>query len=131
MRRVRFSVAVSLDGCIAGPNGEFDWILMDPDIDFGALMGAFDTVLLGRKTYEMTRQQAGSGMPGMQVYVFSRTLRQEDCSGVTVSSTLKETVAGWGSSGIPPPSRTGITASSTESTSHAHQAQVRETPRLS
>lgn len=59
MRRVRFSVAVSLDGYIAGPNGEFDWILMDPDIDFGALMGAFDTVLLGRKTYEVTRQQAG------------------------------------------------------------------------
>jgi dihydrofolate reductase len=93
MRRVRFSVAVSLDGYIAGPNGEYDWILMDSDIDLGALMGAFDTVLLGRKTYDMTRQQAGGGMPGMQAYVFSRTLRQEDCPGVTVSSTLKETVA--------------------------------------
>ena len=37
MRRVRYSVAVSLDGYIAGPKGEYDWIVMDPDIDFGAL----------------------------------------------------------------------------------------------
>ncbi len=93
MRRVRFSAAVSLDGYIAGPNGENDWIVMDPDIDFGALMGAFDTILLGRKTYEATRQHGGSGMPGTHAYMFSRTLRQEDCPGVTVSNNPKETVA--------------------------------------
>jgi dihydrofolate reductase len=93
MRRVRFSAAVSLDGYIAGPHGESDWIVMDPDIDFGALMGAFDTILLGRKTYEATRQHGGGGMPGMHAYVFSRTLRQEDCPGVTVSLNLRETVA--------------------------------------
>lgn len=92
MRRVRFSAAVSLDGYIAGPNGESDWIIMDPDIDFGALMGAFDTILLGRKTYEATRQHGGGGMPGTRAYVFSHTLRQEDCPGVTVSRDLKETV---------------------------------------
>ncbi len=34
MRRVRLSVAMSLDGFIAGPRGESDWIVMDPDIDF-------------------------------------------------------------------------------------------------
>jgi dihydrofolate reductase len=67
---------------------------MDPDIDFGALMGAFDTVLLGRKTYEATRQQGGGGgMPGMQAYVFSHTLRDEDCPGVTVSDNPAETLA--------------------------------------
>jgi dihydrofolate reductase len=65
---------------------------MDPDIDFSALMSAFDTVLLGRKTYETTRQQGGGGMPGMQTFVFSRTLRQEDCPGVTLSSNPAETV---------------------------------------
>ncbi|MGH8009323.1 MAG: dihydrofolate reductase family protein [Candidatus Binatia bacterium] len=93
MRRVRFSVAMSLDGYIAGPNGESDWIVIDPDIDFGALMGAFDTVLLGRKTYEATRQQGrGGGMPGMRAYVFSRTLRPADCPGVTLSDKPKETL---------------------------------------
>ena len=93
MRRVRFSAAVSLDGYIAGPNGESDWIVMDPDIDFGEFMGAFDTILLGRKTYEATRQHGGGGRPGVRAYVFSRTLRQEDCPGVTVSRNPKETLA--------------------------------------
>lgn len=94
LRRIRFSAAVSLDGYVAGPNGESDWIVMDPDIDFGALMSAFNTILLGRKTYEATRQHGGSGMPGMHAYVFSRTLRQEDCPGVTVSRNPQETIAG-------------------------------------
>ena len=92
VRKVRLSAAVSLDGFIAGPNGEHDWIVMDPDIDFGALMASFDTVLIGRRTYEATRQHGAGGMPGMQAYVFSRTLRQEDCEGVTVATDPKETV---------------------------------------
>jgi dihydrofolate reductase len=93
MRRVRYSVAMSLDGYIAGPKGESDWIVIDPDIDFHALFAAFDTILLGRKTYEATRQQGGaSGMPGMQVYVFSHTLRPADCPGVIVSDDPKGTL---------------------------------------
>src|SRR5882672_10437612 len=40
-RRVRYQVAVSLDGFIAGPNGEYDWIVMDPSIDFGAFFKEF------------------------------------------------------------------------------------------
>jgi RibD C-terminal domain len=48
MRRVRYVVAMSLDGYIAGPIGEADWIIMDPDIDFGALFERFDTFLMGR-----------------------------------------------------------------------------------
>jgi dihydrofolate reductase len=93
MRRVRFSVAMSLDGYIAGPNGEIDWIVIDPDIDFGAFTGAFDTMLMGRKTYEVARHHVSSGgMPGMHAYVFSRTLRQEDCPGVIVSDRPDETV---------------------------------------
>ncbi len=94
MRRVRYSVAMSLDGYIAGPKGESDWIVIDPDIDFRALVEAFDTVLLGRKTYEATRQQGGGGgMPGMPACVFSRTLRQTDCPDVTVSDKPAETLA--------------------------------------
>lgn len=92
MRKVQFSAAVSLDGYIAGPNGESDWIVMDPDIDFGALMSAFDTVILGRKTYEATRQPGGGGMQGMRAFVISRTLHQEDCEGVTVANNLTETI---------------------------------------
>ena len=52
MKRIRYLVAASLDGYIAGPNGEFDWIVQDPEIDFGAMFAQFDTFLVGRRTFE-------------------------------------------------------------------------------
>jgi dihydrofolate reductase len=52
---------MSLDGYIAGPEGASDWIVIDPDIDFHDLFTSFDTILLGRKTYEVTRQAGGGG----------------------------------------------------------------------
>ena len=42
-------VALSLDGFIAGPKGEADWIVMDPSIDFEALFKEFDTIVMGRR----------------------------------------------------------------------------------
>ncbi len=81
-RRVRFSVAMSLDGYIASPEGDADWIIMDPDIDFGAYFEQFDTFLLGRKTYEA--MPGGAGSSGTRMYVFSRTLRQADHPQVTL-----------------------------------------------
>ena len=93
MRRVRYSVAMTLDGYIAGPQGESHWIVIDPDLDFNALFDSFDTILLGRKTYEATRQPGSEGaMPGIQSYVFSRTLRPEDCPGVILSDDPKNTI---------------------------------------
>jgi dihydrofolate reductase len=95
MRRVRYSVAASLDGYIAGPLGEADWIVKDPEIDFRQLFQQFDTFLLGRKTYEAMRGRGGGGgsMPGIESYVFSRTLRPEDCRGVNLSSDPARTLA--------------------------------------
>ncbi len=92
MRRVRYSVAMSLDGYITDADGRFDWIVMDPEIDFGALTEAFDTLLMGRKTYEEGQRQGGAKQ-GMPTYVFSRTLQQDDCPDATVSNTPAETVA--------------------------------------
>ena len=92
MRPVVYSVAASLDGYISGPNGESDWIVMDPEIDFSAMFARFDTFLLGRKTYEATRGSGGGGMSGTKSYVFSTTLQQADCPGVTVSDDPAGTV---------------------------------------
>ncbi|MGH7720569.1 MAG: dihydrofolate reductase family protein [Gemmatimonadaceae bacterium] len=94
MRRIWYSVATSLDGFIAGPRGEYDWIPDEPDIDWGAFMARFDTVLMGRRSYEVAGSTPGS-MPSMKTYVFSRTLRQEDHSDVTIVSDgeIDETIA--------------------------------------
>ncbi len=92
MRRIRYSVAMSLDGYIAGPNGENDWITMDPEIDFAALMNSFDTVLMGRRTFEAAQASGdGGGMPEMQSVVVSRTLRQKDHPGITIIGDNLET----------------------------------------
>ena len=94
MRRVRYAVAMSLDGYIAGPKGEADWIIMDPEIDFGALFEQFDTFLLGRRTFEPMARARQGNTPGVKTFVFSRTLRQQDYPGVTiVAEGAEETVA--------------------------------------
>lgn len=88
MRRLRFQVAISLDGYIAGPHGEFDWIAMDPDIDFASVFAQFDTAVMGRKTFIAMLQHGGTGaMPGLDVIVFSRTLRAADYPAVSIVSS--------------------------------------------
>jgi dihydrofolate reductase len=85
MRHLIYSVATSLDGFIAGPHGEYDWIVHDPAYDFVALYARYDTLLMGRRTYEVaqTRPTALSGM-GMKVYVVSTTLAPASHPGITV-----------------------------------------------
>ena len=61
MRRVRYSVAATLDGFIADPHGGYDWIIMDEAIDFAAMFDEFDTFVMGRKTWEVSARQRSSG----------------------------------------------------------------------
>jgi dihydrofolate reductase len=89
MRQIRYGVAMSLDGYIADANGGFDWIVMDPDIDFAAIMARYDTLLMGRRTYEVTQAMGGGGgdsMPGVRTIVVSRTLQQHEHPDVTILS---------------------------------------------
>ncbi len=83
MTRIRYQVAVSLDGYIAGPSGEADWIIMDPEIDFGALFGQFDTFIMGRRTFESAGAMVASGS-GAKTFVFSRSLEPENYPDLTI-----------------------------------------------
>jgi dihydrofolate reductase len=85
LRRVRYRVAASLDGYIAGPNGEIDWIVHDPTLSFASVYADVDAVLLGRRTFELTQQPGAPPWPaGWEIYVFSRTLRPESHSNVKI-----------------------------------------------
>jgi len=95
MRRLRYGVAMSLDGFIAGPKGEFDWMVADPELDFAAIHAQFDTLLMGRRTYEVARVRAAQWPDlGHRWIVVSRSLKPEDHPGVTIfSSGVAEAVA--------------------------------------
>jgi dihydrofolate reductase len=86
MRQLRYQVAVSLDGFIAGPQGDYDWIVSDPSINFGALFREFDTAVMGRKTYEVVTAQGGTGaMKGLEVVVFSQSLPPKTMKGIRIT----------------------------------------------
>lgn len=87
MRRLRYNVAMSLDGYIAGPRGEYDWITMDPAVDFHALFSEFDCFVMGRKTFETLRAMGPEDpTSGREVIVCSSTLRPEDHPGISIVS---------------------------------------------
>lgn len=93
MRKISYCVAMSLDGYIAGPNGEYDWIIDDPEIDMAEDLKRFDTALVGRRTFDMMARENRTEIPGMNVLVFSRTLRPDDFPKVTiVAEKEKETI---------------------------------------
>jgi dihydrofolate reductase len=85
MRKLRYSVATSLDGFIAGPQSEYDWITPDPSFNFPAFFREFDTMLIGRRTYEVmqTRGQSPQSM-GLQAVVVSTTLDATKNPGVAI-----------------------------------------------
>jgi dihydrofolate reductase len=89
VRKIRYVVATSLDGYIAGPNGESDWITLDPEVDFAALWAQFDTGLMGRRTYEAARERLGeTSFERIDVIVFSRTIQPQNHPQITVVSDI-------------------------------------------
>jgi len=83
VRALRYSVASSLDGYIAGPNGEFDWIVVDPEIDFAAMYATFGGIVMGRRSYDVYVSTGGAMGPALPTYVYSRTLPEGERDGVT------------------------------------------------
>ena len=80
---------MSLDGYIAGPKGEADWIPMDPEVNFVEIWSRFDILLMGRRTYETAREGFEKfGTQGNKIAVVSRTLRAEDHPGLKILSEL-------------------------------------------
>jgi len=91
MKRIRYGVAMSLDGFIAGPNGEADWIVPDPDVNFAELWSQFDTLLMGRRTYDVAVARLGeSSMQGHKLVIVSRSLKPADHPNATIISDVTQ-----------------------------------------
>ena len=85
MRTVTYGAACTLDGFIAGKDGEIDWLHMSKDV--GEIMREYwksiDTILMGRKTWDVAlKMGGGASSPGMRTFVFSRTLGSINAKGV-------------------------------------------------
>lgn len=79
MRKVTYGAATSLDSYIADPDDAVDWLHWSDDVRrvSGTYFSRVDTVLMGRKTYDVARAVGGGAYPGVTNYVFSRTLRTD------------------------------------------------------
>jgi len=95
MRSVVLQLAVSLDGFIEGPNGEFDWCFTDADYGMTAFSNRIDTIFIGRKSYELTLTMGGAtppGFPAVKEYVFSNSLLKVEGDRILVSGGLFQEV---------------------------------------
>lgn len=82
MRKVIVNIALSLDGYIAGPNGEYDWLYADQDYGMTGFFSRIDTALMGRKSYEVMVEVEPQLYAGLTNYVFSKTLNQPDTENI-------------------------------------------------
>lgn len=97
MRIVTYGAACSLDGFIAGPNGEIDWLHQSRDSSeiLREYWQSIDTILMGRKTWEPAAAHyaaGGAGTSGVRTMVFSRTLQAMEVKGVEL---IRDDAAGF------------------------------------
>jgi dihydrofolate reductase len=91
MKKVVLGVAVSLDGFIEGPNGEYDWCFNDQDYGLTEFFNSVDTILMGRKTYEVALSNGGMDQwKGVTTYVFSNTIKTAPSVDVKLIRSMDE-----------------------------------------
>jgi dihydrofolate reductase len=77
MRKVTFGGASSLDNYFAGKDDAMDWLLWSDEV--GAISGNYfktvDTMVMGRRTYEVAARVGSPAYRGVKTYVCSRTLK--------------------------------------------------------
>lgn len=77
MRKIILGLAVSLDGLIEGPNGEYDWCFTDQDYGMSDFLKRIDAIFYGRKSYEVMLQAEHQGenpFAKISSYIFSNSL---------------------------------------------------------
>jgi len=78
MRKVTFGGANSLDNYIARKDDAVDWLLWTKEVAevTQSFWETIDTVVMGRRTYEVAARMGTGAYPGVKNYVFSRTIKK-------------------------------------------------------
>ncbi len=104
MKKVILEVAVSLDGLIEGPDGEYDWCFSDQDYGLTEFINSVDAIFYGRKSYELFGKQIPDTVQSeadkelwrsifsKKAYVFSRTLTHVDDNITLIRENVKEEI---------------------------------------
>jgi len=72
MRKVCLFIATSLDGYIAGPLGEIDWLFSDEDYGYKEFYAGVEVIVMGRKTYDQCLLFDEWPYPGKEIHVLTR-----------------------------------------------------------
>lgn len=102
-RKILLDLAVTLDGFIEGENGEVDWCIMDPEMDFIQFLNQIDTILYGRKSYDLwgtfhpettdeSEKEMWELVHSKEKYVFSKTLKVTDHQAIYINDNILEEV---------------------------------------
>lgn len=103
-RKIILDLAVTLDGFIEGKNGEVDWCIMDDEMGFVDFLNQIDTILYGRKSYELwgqytpgdeaadSEKEIWSLVHSKDKYVFSRSQKGTDHQASFINDNILEEV---------------------------------------
>ena len=94
MRKIISFMHISLDGFVAGPNGEMNWIKVDAEIfdHIGKRIGATDTALYGRTTYQMMENYwpTAGDKPDASKHDIDHSTWYKKAHKVVLSKTMKD-----------------------------------------
>lgn len=93
MRLLACFIATSLDGYIAGPEGEIDWLFTDQDYGYTPFVAEVDTVVMGRKTFDLCLSFPEYPYPEWPNYVWSRTRHGSDARATFVAEDPRNWLA--------------------------------------
>jgi dihydrofolate reductase len=103
-RRIILDLAVTLDGFIEGKHGEIDWCIMDEEMEFNLFLNQIDTILYGRKSYDLwgqftpniedsdTDKEMWELLHSKEKYVFSKTQKGTDDKAIFINDHILEEV---------------------------------------
>jgi dihydrofolate reductase len=92
MRKIVLYTAVSIDGYIAGPQDEIDWLFSDEDYGYQAFYETIDCLLWGHTSWKLAQGMAGFEVDTFRMnYIFTRAERKSEHPKVQyISSNIPE-----------------------------------------